>query len=39
MINKTELIDGKSVVGDDGTLCGIKTFDQSYAELVPRQEI
>jgi capsule biosynthesis phosphatase len=32
-------IDGTLVVDIDGTLCGIKTPDQSYADLQPRQEM
>lgn len=37
MKNEFEEIDGTLVVDIDGTLCGIKTVGQSYAELVPRQ--
>ena len=39
MIDQTEEIDGILVVDIDGTLCDIKTSDQSYAELKPRQEM
>lgn len=39
MIKKNEEIDGSLVVDIDGTLCAIKTADQSYADLVPRQEM
>jgi capsule biosynthesis phosphatase len=34
--NELEVIDGTLVVDIDGTLCGIKTADQSYADLVPK---
>jgi capsule biosynthesis phosphatase len=35
-VNKEfEAVDGTLVVDIDGTLCGIKTPDQSYADLVP----
>jgi len=39
-VNKQlEEIDGTLVVDIDGTLCGIKTAEQSYADLVPRKEM
>jgi capsule biosynthesis phosphatase len=37
MIKELEEIEGTLVVDIDGTLCGIKTGGQAYAELVPRQ--
>jgi capsule biosynthesis phosphatase len=37
MDREPEDADGTIVVDIDGTLCGIKTMDQSYAELAPRQ--
>ena len=36
MNNEFEMVDGTLVVDIDGTLCGIRTADQSYADLVPR---
>lgn len=39
MINRAEEIDGTLVVDIDGTLCGIKTSDQSYGDLEPRREM
>lgn len=39
MINQVEEIDGTLVVDIDGTLCGIRNSDQSYADLKPRQEM
>ncbi|MBY0443720.1 MAG: capsular biosynthesis protein [Burkholderiales bacterium] len=39
MNNLFEEIDGTLVVDIDGTLCAIKTADQSYAELAPKQDI
>jgi capsule biosynthesis phosphatase len=36
-VNKElEVVDGTLVVDIDGTLCGIRTGDQSYADLVPK---
>lgn len=35
MNKQFEELDGTLVVDIDGTLCGIKTADQSYADLVP----
>jgi capsule biosynthesis phosphatase len=36
-VNKElDVIDGTLVVDIDGTLCGIKTADQSYADLLPK---
>lgn len=37
MNNQFEEVDGTLVVDIDGTLCGIKKADQSYADLVPKQ--
>jgi capsule biosynthesis phosphatase len=35
-VNKElDVVDGTLVVDIDGTLCGIKTADQSYADLIP----
>lgn len=34
-----EIIDGTLVVDIDGTLCDIKTPDQSYADLMPHPEL
>lgn len=34
--NELEVVDGTLVVDIDGTLCGIRTADQSYADLMPR---
>jgi capsule biosynthesis phosphatase len=34
--NELEVVDGTLVVDIDGTLCGIRTADQSYADLIPR---
>jgi len=39
VINRAEEIDGTLVVDIDGTLCGIKTSEQSYADLEPRREM
>lgn len=39
LINHTEEIDGTLVVDIDGTLCDIKTSDQSYSDLEPRMEM
>lgn len=39
MINISEEVEGTLVVDVDGTLCGIKTPEQSYADLIPRHEI
>ena len=39
MIDRAEEIDGMLVVDIDGTICEIKTPDQSYADLKPRKEI
>jgi capsule biosynthesis phosphatase len=33
--NELEVVDGTLVVDIDGTLCGIRTADQSYADLIP----
>jgi len=39
-VNKqTEEIEGTLIVDIDGTLCGVKALDQSYADLVPLQEM
>jgi len=36
-VNKElEVVDGTLVVDIDGTLCGIRTADQSYADLIPK---
>lgn len=35
MNNELEMVDGTLVVDIDGTLCGIRTAEQSYADLVP----
>ena len=37
MNKQFEEVDGMLVVDIDGTLCGIKAADQSYAELIPNQ--
>ena len=37
MNKEVEEFDGTLVVDIDGTLCGIRTAEQSYADLVPRQ--
>lgn len=37
MNQEFESVDGVLVVDIDGTLCGIKTADQSYADLTPDQ--
>lgn len=37
MNKHSEEVDGILVVDIDGTLCDIKTAEQSYAELVPKQ--
>ncbi|WP_456023015.1 capsular biosynthesis protein [Pseudomonas protegens] len=37
MNQEFESVDGVLVVDIDGTLCGIKTADQSYADLIPDQ--
>lgn len=37
MNKEIEEVDGTLVVDIDGTLCGIKTAGQSYAELIPKQ--
>lgn len=37
MNQEFEGVDGVLVVDIDGTLCGIKTADQSYADLIPDQ--
>lgn len=39
MISRAEESYGTLVVDIDGTLCDIKTSDQSYADLEPRQEM
>lgn len=39
MFNQIDDVDGTLVVDIDGTLCGIKTADQSYADLIPRQKM
>lgn len=39
MFNQIDDVDGTLVVDIDGTLCGIKTADQSYADLIPKQEM
>ncbi len=39
MSNQIEEIDGTLVVDIDGTLCGVKTSDQSYSDLKPRKEM
>ena len=36
MKKQFEEVDGTLVVDIDGTLCGIRTADQSYADLVPK---
>ncbi|SJZ85186.1 HAD family hydrolase [Pantoea eucalypti] len=39
MFNQTEQVDGTLVVDIDGTLCDVKTAEQSYADLIPRQDM
>ena len=39
MLNQAGEMDGTLVVDIDGTLCNTKTADQSYADLVPEQEM
>ncbi len=39
MNKEIDLIEGTLVVDIDGTLCDIKTASQTYAELIPRNDI